>query len=233
MAKLEVPTHSPFIVKLERGETYRWCACGRSQTQPFCDGSHAGTGIEPLEFVHDRQPNEFSVCGCKHTEKPPMCDGSHRALMTEADADENASERRFPRGEAANDEHTADCEFGIGVPDLPVKDAPVAVRYYSEVLGFEKIYDDAVTGFDHVMYACMGRGTFHLTLDEHRAEEAGASIQVTCNVSEVDALHAEFVARGARIVEPLTDRVWQERDFTVVDLDGHRLSFTMKLNRSS
>ena len=39
----------PIVEKTEPG-TYWWCACGRSSKQPFCDGSHAGTGIEPKEI---------------------------------------------------------------------------------------------------------------------------------------------------------------------------------------
>ena len=30
----------PFEVEVEAGRAYWWCACGRSATQPFCDGSH-------------------------------------------------------------------------------------------------------------------------------------------------------------------------------------------------
>lgn len=25
-----------------------WCACGRTACQPYCDGSHRGTGITPV-----------------------------------------------------------------------------------------------------------------------------------------------------------------------------------------
>ena len=57
----------------------------------------------------------------------------------------------------------------------------------------------------------------------------GTPITLSCDVSDVDALHAEYAARGAKIGEGPTDRVWQARDFTVEDLDGHRLSFTMDL----
>jgi hypothetical protein len=37
---------SPFVQKIEPG-TYWWCACGHSKSQPFCDGSHKGTGFAP------------------------------------------------------------------------------------------------------------------------------------------------------------------------------------------
>jgi CDGSH iron-sulfur domain-containing protein 3 len=30
----------PFKVKLEEGKTYSWCLCGRSKSQPLCDGTH-------------------------------------------------------------------------------------------------------------------------------------------------------------------------------------------------
>ena len=41
-------------VDVEEGQEYWWCACGRSQNQPFCDGSHEGTAFEPVRYVADR-----------------------------------------------------------------------------------------------------------------------------------------------------------------------------------
>lgn len=70
---------SPYAVDVAAGKTYFWCACGRSQNQPFCDGSHQGVGIEPLRF--DAQADEtIYFCGCKKTAKAPRCDGSHNRL---------------------------------------------------------------------------------------------------------------------------------------------------------
>ncbi len=43
----------PYQVELTEGKPYFYCRCGRSQKQPFCDGSHNGTGIEPMRFVVD------------------------------------------------------------------------------------------------------------------------------------------------------------------------------------
>ena len=69
----------PYLVTLEGGRTYFWCACGRSASQPFCDGSHRGTGIEPRRFVAART-EEVLLCGCKQTGDGPFCDGAHTNL---------------------------------------------------------------------------------------------------------------------------------------------------------
>ena len=39
MTEPEIPARAPFVMDCQPG-TYAWCACGRSQKQPFCDGSH-------------------------------------------------------------------------------------------------------------------------------------------------------------------------------------------------
>lgn len=74
-----IAQREPILVELEAGKTYWWCACGRSQTQPFCDGSHEGTGFEPREYTPPRT-RKLYLCVCKHTKRPPLCDGSHNEL---------------------------------------------------------------------------------------------------------------------------------------------------------
>lgn len=70
---------APFAVDVEKGKSYSWCACGRSKTQPFCDGSHQGTAIEPVVFTAGKT-EEVYLCGCKGTASPPFCDGTHNKL---------------------------------------------------------------------------------------------------------------------------------------------------------
>jgi len=70
---------SPFGVTVSAGRKYFWCACGRSAKQPFCDGSHAGTGIEPVLF-EATTGEEIWFCGCKATGSRPRCDGTHNKL---------------------------------------------------------------------------------------------------------------------------------------------------------
>ncbi len=67
---------APIAVDLKAGETYAWCACGRSANQPFCDGSHAGTAFTPVAYTAKKTGTVF-FCGCKKTQSQPLCDGSH------------------------------------------------------------------------------------------------------------------------------------------------------------
>ena len=70
---------SPYPVEVEAGKAYFWCACGRSKSQPFCDGSHKGTDFTPVKYTAEASKKVF-FCGCKHSTKAPLCDGSHSKL---------------------------------------------------------------------------------------------------------------------------------------------------------
>ena len=70
---------APYEVEVKAGRKYFWCACGRSKKQPFCDGSHAGTGITPVLYEAEAKRNLY-FCGCKSSGKKPFCDGTHNSL---------------------------------------------------------------------------------------------------------------------------------------------------------
>jgi len=69
---------SPLVQESAAG-AYWWCACGRSKGQPFCDGSHKGTGLVPKK-VELTEAKTVAWCGCKHSGNAPFCDGSHALL---------------------------------------------------------------------------------------------------------------------------------------------------------
>lgn len=79
MTEPVVAQKAPFPVEVEAGKSYFWCACGRSAKQPFCDGSHKGTGIAPTK-VQPEKDGKLFFCGCKASAKAPLCDGSHSRL---------------------------------------------------------------------------------------------------------------------------------------------------------
>ena len=74
-----VSQKSPYLVEVEAGKSYFWCSCGRSEKQPFCDGSHKGTTFTPMKFEAEKNKQLF-FCGCKQTDKQPFCDGAHSKL---------------------------------------------------------------------------------------------------------------------------------------------------------
>ena len=72
--------NGPFGMDMQPGST-AWCACGESEKQPFCDGSHArkNTGMRPIRITIDA-PKKVWWCGCKESGNKPFCDGTHSKL---------------------------------------------------------------------------------------------------------------------------------------------------------
>jgi CDGSH iron-sulfur domain-containing protein 3 len=79
MSNPEIPSKKPYPVDVVAGRTYYWCACGRSASQPFCDGAHKGSEFSPLAYKPETDGTVY-FCGCKHGKNGPLCDGSHKSL---------------------------------------------------------------------------------------------------------------------------------------------------------
>lgn len=77
MSKPVIADNKPVTVKLTQGEEYYFCVCGKSANQPFCDGSHAGSGFSPKAFTSP-DSGDALLCACKHTANAPFCDGTHK-----------------------------------------------------------------------------------------------------------------------------------------------------------
>jgi len=78
MANPVIAQKSPYVLELEPG-VYWWCACGKAKSQPFCDGSHTGSGFSPVK-VEIQEKSKVALCGCKHSKNVSRCDGSHNNL---------------------------------------------------------------------------------------------------------------------------------------------------------
>jgi CDGSH-type Zn-finger protein len=78
MSEPTIAQKFPLVQPVQPG-TFWWCACGASKKQPFCDGSHKGTGFGPRK-VDIAEAKTVAWCGCKHSKNGAFCDGSHSNL---------------------------------------------------------------------------------------------------------------------------------------------------------
>ena len=79
MTKPVVAQKAPYAVEVEAGKSYWWCSCGKSASQPFCDGSHKGSEFTPVEYKAEQSGTVY-FCGCKHSANGALCDSSHSKL---------------------------------------------------------------------------------------------------------------------------------------------------------
>jgi CDGSH-type Zn-finger protein len=71
---------TPFAVEVEEGRDYWWCACGLSQNQPFCDGSHKTTDITPVKYAAAKA----APCSSAAARLPPNSRSATAAITAEA-----------------------------------------------------------------------------------------------------------------------------------------------------
>ncbi|XP_037951773.1 CDGSH iron-sulfur domain-containing protein 3, mitochondrial [Teleopsis dalmanni] len=71
----------PFKLHLEENKTYSWCLCGKSKSQPICDGTHKNEFLKiklrPIRFKVEKT-GDYWLCNCKQTKHRPFCDGTHK-----------------------------------------------------------------------------------------------------------------------------------------------------------
>ncbi len=77
MSQGQSTQNAPYAVDVEEGENYFWCACGLSQKQPFCDGSHKGSEFSPTKYTATETKKVF-FCGCRQSGNGALCDGTHK-----------------------------------------------------------------------------------------------------------------------------------------------------------
>lgn len=101
------------------------------------------------------------------------------------------------------------------VPDINSERVDESREFYTGVLGFELVMD---LGFV-LTFASPTNQTAQITIMRSDGSP-GPVPQVTVEVADVDAVHAEAVRRGAEVVYPLTDEPWGVRRFFLRDPNG-------------
>jgi len=81
MSNPTIADTKPIKVNLNQGDKYFFCTCGRSKSQPFCDGSHVGTDFKPKAFTAEEAGDAY-LCQCKQSKDSPFCDGTHKQFSS-------------------------------------------------------------------------------------------------------------------------------------------------------
>lgn len=110
------------------------------------------------------------------------------------------------------------------VPVVATADVRATVDYYGRVLGFREHF---VFG-EPPVYAGVERDgvLLYLTHDPQLAavlQRNGLHPDIFLWVQDVDAMCAEHRSRGAKIIEDVSDRPWDARQYVVEDPNGYRL----------
>lgn len=109
-----------------------------------------------------------------------------------------------------------DRQLRLLLPELPVSDVSAAVAYYQKILGFKVNYAQDDLGV-------MDRDDVTLLLIPRTGNQSVGSCYAY--IRDADALHTELTARGADVQGRPVSRPWGLRDFSVLDLDGNRITF--------
>jgi len=110
------------------------------------------------------------------------------------------------------------------VPEIHVTTSVAAKDFYSNRLGFTCVRSwrpDETK--DDPCYMAFVRDGVWLQVTSFKDGTLGTSVYVY--VDDIDALHAEFVAKGVQHIGPVVDQTWGTREFGVTDADRNKLRF--------
>lgn len=115
--------------------------------------------------------------------------------------------------------------FKFAIPVLHVSSAAAAEEFYCGRLGFRR---DFAYRFDDARadpcYMGLTRDRVELHVSSFPGDAVAGGV-VFLVVEDVDALHADLVAKGVPIALPPTDQSWGNREMYVRDPDGNSIRF--------
>jgi uncharacterized glyoxalase superfamily protein PhnB len=113
----------------------------------------------------------------------------------------------------------------LAIPLLHVSSSTEAEDFYCNRLGFRREFahrvDDAKPD---PCYMGVSRDGVWLHISSFSGDGLSGGV-ANLIVDNVDALHAEFVAKGIRIVVEPVDQTWGSREMYVKDADGNTIRF--------
>lgn len=118
------------------------------------------------------------------------------------------------------------------IPAIRVPDMREALAFYRDLLGFELEADEPSE-----QHNSLRRGSARLMLevaadfysDDYNAairQRTGTPSATTLYIlaTDLEELHARLVEAGVKVVDPMADRPWNQKDFTIEDHVGNWLT---------
>jgi catechol 2,3-dioxygenase-like lactoylglutathione lyase family enzyme len=112
---------------------------------------------------------------------------------------------------------------------MTVKNVAESMAYYRDKLGFDVAFEYGKPTF--YIGLCSGDVSLHLVEASRTPRQPGHGA-VSIFVDDVDAVHADLVKRGAKVLKEPKDYDYGLRDFDVADLDGNMIFFGMESKKS-
>jgi predicted enzyme related to lactoylglutathione lyase len=143
-------------------------------------------------------------------------------LLVSAMASASGACSRAPRSRALADAARACAsshgdDLSCGRPIFNVSDLRASERYYRDVLGFRVDWEDG----DPPDFASVTRGEGTIFLCQHCQGTPGGWAMFFH--PDVDRMHREVAARGAKVRMPPRDMPWRMREMHLSDPDGNVL----------
>ena len=114
--------------------------------------------------------------------------------------------------------------FKFAIPVLHVVSSLEAEKFYCKFLGFRQDFVYRPFGGLDPCYMGLVRDTVELHVSSFPGDGGPRGVAFVL-VEDVDALHAELVAKGVAISLAPTEQSWGNREMYVNDLDGNNIRF--------
>ena len=117
-------------------------------------------------------------------------------------------------------------ELHSTVPVIGTADIRKSIEYYTKTLGFEPDFEFG----DPLTYAGVrsGEAEIYFSYDPDLAKhlkEKDFHPEIFIWLDDADGAFERHTARGAEIIEPVSDRPWGARQYVVQDINGYHLKF--------
>ncbi len=112
-----------------------------------------------------------------------------------------------------------DIRYGRVAPGICVRDIQAAHAFYSDLLGFRKVFENGTP----VGFMVLKKDDAEIHLSQKRDHQPSTVNVAHMYVDDVASLYAICEAAGVRIIKTLAHKDYDQRAFVFADPDGNRI----------